>query len=205
MHEMDTEFHQIPNIGSSFGSLHVLRKDKSHSTIEVTEDNSTVYCLNSDQVCARTRARTPLARCDAVQLSEILNKDNELALDVIWSLGMEIRTLTKIHRTPLLKQREKKTHHPVITTSVASGFESFYRSALNSILNQRLSGVKAPLFPNMHIQVPTRVLYINGLKGLRRNLEKYNPNEYSNPGLARVAIAVAPGPLVCAFARSFDC
>ncbi len=56
--------------------------------------------------------------------------------------------------------------------SAAAGVESFYRAALNAVLNQQLTGQKAPtLFPNMHIQVPIRIMYINGFKGIRSLLD----------------------------------
>jgi hypothetical protein len=75
--------------------------------------------------------------------------------------------------------------------------ESYYRSALNSILNYRLTGVKAALFPNMHVQVPTRVLYINGFKGLRALLDRHvDAESYSYPTAARVGTIVGPGLLM---------
>ena len=49
--------------------------------------------------------------------------------------------------------------------------ESFYRSGLNAAMNARLSGQWGTLFPNMHIQCPARILYINGFKGLRQYLD----------------------------------
>lgn len=43
---------------------------------------------------------------------------------------------------------------------------------MNAILNQQLTGVrKGSLFPNMHIQIPTRIFYINGFKGIRQFLD----------------------------------
>ena len=51
------------------------------------------------------------------------------------------------------------------------GVESFYRSGLNAAMNARLSGQWGTLFPNMHIQCPARILYINGFKGLRQYLD----------------------------------
>jgi hypothetical protein len=38
-------------------------------------------------------------------------------------------------------------------------------------MNARLSGQWGTLFPNMHIQCPARILYINGFKGLRQYLD----------------------------------
>lgn len=36
---------------------------------------------------------------------------------------------------------------------MAAAIESYYRSALNAMLNARLLGAKASYFPNMHVQV----------------------------------------------------
>ena len=41
----------------------------------------------------------------------------------------------------------------ILYTSMGSSIEAFYRSALNSKLNQALTGVSAPLFPDMY-QLP---------------------------------------------------
>lgn len=57
----------------------------------------------------------------------------------------------------------------VAAVSVAAAFESYYRAAMNSLMNASLSGVRPPtLFPNMHVQIPTRVAYINGFKATRQ-------------------------------------
>eukprot|EP01118_Nematostelium_gracile_P003337 TRINITY_DN1381_c0_g1_i1.p1 TRINITY_DN1381_c0_g1~~TRINITY_DN1381_c0_g1_i1.p1 ORF type:complete len:278 (+),score=73.11 TRINITY_DN1381_c0_g1_i1:186-1019(+) len=106
---------------------------------------------------------------------------------------MEIRTHTKAQRTPLLEQQSKRT--PVWAVSAAAGVESFYRSALNAVLNQHLTGTPlVTYFPNMHVQFPTRILYINGFKGLRAYLDSViKPEQYSNPTAVRLAAAVTPG------------
>lgn len=81
-----------------------------------------------------------------------------------------MRKHTRSQRTPLLEQSAKTT--PVFAVSIAAGVESFYRAAMNAILNQQLTGVrKGSLFPNMHIQIPTRIFYINGFKGIRQFLD----------------------------------
>jgi len=107
---------------------------------------------------------------------------------------MEIRSHTKSHRTPLLQQTGPK-QTPVYAVSIAAGVESFYRSALNAILNQQLTGVKmVSLFPNMEIQLPTRILYINGFKGIRAYLDtNVNPDTYQNPTAVRLGTAITPG------------
>ena len=57
--------------------------------------------------------------------------------------------------------------HSVPVVSFAAAIESFYRSAMNSQINYRLTRTRGPLFPRMHVQMPTRVAYINGFKGIR--------------------------------------
>ena len=63
---------------------------------------------------------------------------------------------------------EKSTELSVVGAPVAAAFEAYYRSALNSLMNASLTGTKSALFPNMHVQIPTRVLYINGFKATRQ-------------------------------------
>jgi len=96
--------------------------------------------------------------------------------------------------TPLLEQKTKRINNPIMIYSISAGIESFYRSAMASILNSRLKGIKAPLFPNMHIQIPTRIVYINGFKGIRQYLdEMVKPGQYSYPLLVKLGAAVTPG------------
>lgn len=46
----------------------------------------------------------------------------------------------------------------------------------------------------MHIQMPSRVLYINGFKGLRYFIEnQVNPNDFKQPQLAGLGLALVPG------------
>jgi len=88
---------------------------------------------------------------------------------------------------------------PIVPTTIAASVESFYRSALNAILNARLSGKKASLFPNMHIQIPTRILYINGIKNLRHYLENNIKAEQFpsvNPTTFKLGLACMPGVIM---------
>ena len=119
-----------------------------------------------------------------------------VSTEVVHSLAVEVRRQSNqvrwLMRTPLLEQRPKKTN--VIAVSMAALVESFYRSGLNAAMNARLSGQWGALFPNMHIQCPARILYINGFKGLRQYLDwKVKPDEYSNPTAARLCMSFAPG------------
>lgn len=59
-------------------------------------------------------------------------------------------------------------------------------------MNYRLSGVRGALFPNMHLQLPTRVVYINGFKGLRQFIDQsVQLEQASNP--TRIIAAITPG------------
>lgn len=116
---------------------------------------------------------------------------------VIISLGSEVRAVARLHqiRTPLLEQyAPEQTRYTILGTSIAATVESFYRSALNASLNYRLTGYRGALFPDMHLQVPARVVYINGFKMLRRFIDDaIVPDSYAYPNLARTGMAISPG------------
>ena len=88
------------------------------------------------------------------------------------SLAYEVRKSTKHMRTPFLEQHQKEVNFTA--TAIAAGSESYYRSALNALINAKLTGTRAALFPNMHIQVPTRIVYISGLKVCDAPLPHYS-------------------------------
>jgi len=154
--------------------LHILAKDPSYATARCTSD-VVVYELTSDD------------------FNDLFRTNPAFAWNVAHSLSLEIRRHTKAQRTPLLEQHPRKS--PILPVSIAAGVESFYRSALNSLLNQALTGTKmTSFFPNMHIQLPTRIVYINGFKQLRAYLEaNVKPDEYSFPTAVRLAAAITPG------------
>lgn len=89
---------------------------------------------------------------------------------------------------------------------MAAAIESFYRAALNAYLNQKLTGVKmTTLFPNMHIQTPTRIVYINGFKAIRQYLDNMvKPDEYSYPMMVRLGAAVIPGICMTPFSSILE-
>ncbi|RHY28457.1 hypothetical protein DYB32_005966 [Aphanomyces invadans] len=167
-----------------------------HSWGEVTPGMAlgSNHALREDAAAATAKCVTPVLgySLTSQSLSQLLT-DPEIATDVMYSLNREVRRHINLLNTPLLEQHAKPT--PIFATSVAASVESFYRSALNSFLNARLTGqAPATLFPNMGVQIPTRVAYINGFKGIRHYLEKNIDDEtYENPGYIRVAKAVAPG------------
>jgi len=143
--------------GATLGSLHLIKEDPCYATAVAVSPKVETYSL------------------DSTTLRKLIVSDSTLALEVIDSLSKEIRSVTKKLRTPLLDLQARKTH--VTSICAAAGIESFYRSALNSLINQRLTGVKAPLFPDMHIQVPVRMVYFSGLKGIRKYLQDIEATE----------------------------
>jgi len=171
--------------GMTVGSLHILKQDPCYATTRCASDVITYELQHED-------------------LDKAFRTDPEFAHNVAHSLTLQIRQYTNSLRTPLFEQRPYQT--PFLAVSIAASIESFYRAALNSVLNQQLTGVKmGALFPNMHIQVPTRILYINGFKGLRQYfdstvlpyLQKTFP-EYNedHPNLFRLSLAIAPGVIM---------
>jgi len=170
------QVHRIDTMlgGQTVGSLHILAKDPSYATARCTSD-VVVYELTSDA------------------FNDLFRTNPAFAWNVAHSLSLEIRRHTKAQRTPLLEQHPRKS--PIVPVSIAAGVESFYRSALNSLLNQALTGVKmTSFFPNMHIQLPTRIVYINGFKQLRAYLDaNIKPDEYASPTAVRLAAAITPG------------
>jgi len=148
------EVHQIETHmgGYTVGSLHVMNKDPAYATTKCSSDAVT-YEIGSDT------------------LNSYFKSNPEFAFNVVYSLTKEIRNYTRSQRTPLFEQQGDRP--PILAVSTAAGIESFYRAALNAFLNQHLTGVKmGSLFPNMHIQIPTRIAYINGFKGLRYYLDE---------------------------------
>lgn len=176
----DGRVHHIDTFlgGQTVGSLHIMNRDPSYATSKCTSDGVVTYELTADA------------------FEQLYKTKPDFAWNVSYSLTHEIRRHTRQLRTPLLEQHPKKT--PIMAISVAAAVESFYRAALNSILNQKLTGVPmTSLFPNMHIQVPTRIVYINGFKGIRQYLDNHvNPDAHEYPTLVRLAAAITPGVLM---------
>jgi len=184
--------------------------DQSHQVIDVfgnTEPDKfgnrkvaigALHVLHQEPSFANATAMGPgyLYSLPSAVLRKHLRADAELSTEVVQSLAVEVRRQSNqvrwLMRTPLLEQRPKKTN--VIAVSIAALCESFYRSGLNAAMNAKLSGQWGALFPNMHIQCPARIAYINGFKGLRQYLDwKIKPDEYSSPTVARLGMSFAPG------------
>jgi len=172
------QHHHVESIGSdhysgAFGSLHFLRQDPTYATA-YAETDGLAFCIDSEA------------------FNELLDHDPAVAQEVIYSLSQQVKGMMKM-RTPLLEQDAQPA--PIVATSVGACMETYYRSALNSFLNARLTGsVVANWFPNFHVQIPTRVLYINGFKALRVFFtDSIDPHNYKYPDAVRLAQAMAPG------------
>mmetsp|Transcript_24960 Transcript_24960/g.65043 ORF Transcript_24960/g.65043 Transcript_24960/m.65043 type:complete len:421 (-) Transcript_24960:93-1355(-) len=167
-----------PASNRSIGSLHFLRCDPAFSTVKCRSEKCVAYTLRSDEFRAALQASPGLSE------------------GVIYSLQREVRSMSKLlRRTPLVQQKTAPGGNPIVATSIAAGFEAFYRSALNAYINAHITGEKvARLFPDMHVQVPVRIMYINGTKGIRAYLDdKIDPYDYPNPALVGFAMMCAPG------------
>mmetsp|Transcript_6491 Transcript_6491/g.19703 ORF Transcript_6491/g.19703 Transcript_6491/m.19703 type:complete len:430 (+) Transcript_6491:135-1424(+) len=172
-HQVDRNQH-----GATINSMHSLHGDPSYTTAICMSDQCKAYGLSQEN------------------FQELLNDSSQLSTEIIRSLQKEVREQKNALRTPLLQLKQTKDIN-VPAVSMAAAMESYYRSALNARLNARLGGGTVSLFPNMHVQVPARVMYINGFKGLRAFLDKnVRPEEYENPKLVRYGVAIAPGILM---------
>lgn len=156
---------------------------------------NSLQILPEDPVFATARCQSDVCRAYGIDRNSFisyLSKNPDLTFAMIASLSYDVRRKSKLFRTPLLQQQTPSINYSSVT--IAAAIESYYRSALNAALNRKLSGLKAPLFPSMHVQVPTRVLYINGFKGLRALLDREVRTEsYSHPNLARLGVMLGPG------------
>lgn len=163
------------------GSLHLIRQDPTYASLLCTSDTE-VFTLSQ------------------LALREYMKKYPDVNEQIIYSLTRKLRHTYRNIRTPLLQQEARTT--TVTSTAIAAASESFYRSALNSLLNARLTGSHEPwtmgrLFPSMHIQLPSRVVYITGLKNIRAQLQDRFPREeisvMANPLMVNVGLAISPG------------
>lgn len=181
--------HEHENLGSkgseaTIGALHLLRNEPYYATVRCTKD-VTCYALSS------------------VELHALLRQSPSLAGEVIHALAKDVLAQQVILRTALLSQRAPESHGeaPLSTalyTSLGAAVEAFYRSALNAQLNAALTGQPvAAYFPEMRVQLPLRVAYINGFKGLRLAVqEAIQPEEFAYPQTMSLVAACMPGVLM---------
>jgi CRP-like cAMP-binding protein len=165
---------QFAIVAKTINSMRVLSGDAVMSTVKCVSEKCKVYEM----------MRTDLLR--------VLKTEPDITLHIAEGLCAELRVGSRKFATPLLEQQQQEINVPAV--SIAAGIESYYRSGLNSMLNARLTGVRGDLFPNMHIQVPTRIAYITGFKGLRHVFQKnIHADQYEYPTAVRLFEALAPG------------
>jgi CRP-like cAMP-binding protein len=138
----------------SINSMRILSGDPAHSTVKCT----------SAQGCK-------LYEMPRQELIKVLHKRPDIGIEIASSLSDEVRVASKKYATPLFEQRQQEINVPAVM--IAAGIESYYRSALNAQINRALTGVTSDWFPNMHIQVPVRIAYITGFKGIRSVMDRY--------------------------------
>lgn len=180
----EDHYHVIEEKGREvFSSLHLMQQEPSFSTVTCVTDKCLVYTLPAEV------------------LNRHLDENRKFSKGVIQGLSKEVRKSLSHQKTPLFEQKQRETKHPLIVNSIAAGIESFYRSGMNTALNYKLAGKQIPsflsLFPNMHQQIPIRIFYINGFKGIRLLLEEYvDPKAFRFPQPVQMGMAVLPGFLM---------
>jgi len=158
----------------TLGSMRVIDASPASNTVKCVSDSCKVF---------------EMQRKDFLPL---LRRDPELSLGIIEGLSREVRNSSRKYQTPLLQQKQQEVN--ITAISIAAGIECYYRSMMTSLLNARLTGVTSSLFPNMHIQVPSRIFYICGFKALRASFEQHiDPDSFENPTAVRLATALTPG------------
>lgn len=164
---------------TTVNSLTITSGDPIYAAAKCISESCTAYAINREE------------------FRKQLSTKPRFATDIIQSLSEEVRTRTIRFRTPFLSQKTKNdVNYPAV--AVAATVESYYRSALNAILNRQLTGNSTiPLFPSMHVQVPARIAYITGFKSLRsffdNNIDPDLCQSRAQNNAVRLATALSPG------------
>lgn len=146
----------------SINTMRVLSGDPAHSTVKCNHDTCTLFEMPRQRLLKMLKEEHP-----------------DIGVGIATSLSGHIRACSKKYKTPTLGPNEQIIQQ-MPAVMIAAGIESYYRSALNAQVNRVLTGVKADLFPNMHIQVPMRIAYIAGFKGLRAYIDQYDDDAESH-------------------------
>lgn len=186
--EKDGIFQRVRSMDPySLGSFHLLLDENTRFNVR-TDTEVVAYEL--------TRA----------DFNELIESYPQILLPVARALANHIRSEETRHETTgLMEQRGatysakgNKAKTAYTATAMACFVESFYRSMMNSFLNSQLSGrPMGPVhtwFPSMHIQIPTRILYITGLKELRRIFGEIDTRDrLVSQSTLNMLLAFAPG------------
>lgn len=175
---------------------------------------ATTYCLHSIGLLHLYNSHAKLrfeAECvtDVVTyvlhrktLDEMMIKHPELATSIIKELSWNVRNLSHQLSTPFSEQKNIKISYTA--TALAASVESFYRSALNALINQKLTGTRGSFFPDMHVQVPCRVIYISGLKHIRSTFDDLDFTNNPFESQIRLGLCIAPGIIMCPFSSMLE-
>ena len=160
----------------SINTMRILSRDPAHSTVKCNDSKCTLYEMHRQTL-----------------MKILLDQQPDIGVGIANSLTRHVRETSKKYRTPPLEIKQQIIQS-MPSVMIAAGIESYYRSALNAQVNRVLTGVKADLFPNMHIQVPIRISYIAGFKGLRAYMDQYanNDGEFTD---SVCDTEKAPGPI----------
>lgn len=174
----------------SMGSFHLLLEEPTRFNVRTDTECVTYELSVSD-------------------FNSIVQEHPQIMMPVARALARHIRQEDiRLESSGLLDQRgtvpskKSKSRTVYTATTLAATAESFYRSAMNKIMNAQLSG--KPLgpfwtwFPSMHVQIPTRVMYINGLKEIRRVFGEIETRDRFIPQpLFQTLLSFAPGVIMC--------
>jgi CRP-like cAMP-binding protein len=134
-------------------------------------------------------------------IDKLLLEHPEMSRFVIQALTEYIRANCFVLSTPLFEQRQT-SGTSITATSLGASIDAFYRSAMNNLINERLTGVRGAFFPNMHIQIPARVFYINGLKQARTQVQDYV--QATDSQVLRALGSFVPGVAMCPFSSVLE-
>jgi hypothetical protein len=137
---------------------------------------------------------------DRTSFDKLLCENPEFCRCVIQAMTEYVREHCFILSTPLFDQRQPAAS--ITATSLGASIDAFYRSAMNNLINERVTGVRGAFFPNMHIQIPARVIYINGLKQVRAAAQEHLHS--SDSTLFRALCSFLPGVVMTPFASLLE-
>jgi len=183
---IDDQLHLVGSLGyagssSTIGMLHLLNRDPTFATVKALT-NGVAF------------------RIHAQDLEGFLSENHDISIRVIAGLSHEVwrQSAPNTNQTPLFLQKGQNLPAeplPWFAVTCAAAVESFYRSGMNALINAALSGKpRAALFPNMHVQVPVRVIYINGFKGIRHMVDSnVDLHRFDHPQAVGALLATLPG------------